>query len=176
MRVEWMPGHVCRHKSADVRAREYRERSRRYERPTGTMFAMVGWVPVVALFGWWRWPYVEPVAPPTKQETVVPRSTLNGHYPPPRLVTLPEEVVLRALDLGRPAFVHCFKRAIQVGTAIAFKIRVRIEFNATGKITSGTTDAETPALGNCLLRVAYGLPFGSPTRPAVAEFPLFYRE
>lgn len=137
--------------------------------------------PVVAMFGWWRWPFdptvpATPITTSTKTEDTIPRATLNGHHPPPRLVTLPEEVVLRAIDIGRPAFVQCFKRAIQVGTTFSFKIRVRIEFDATGKIKSGTTDAEAPVLNNCLLRVTYGLPFGSPARPAVAEFPLIYRE
>jgi hypothetical protein len=132
--------------------------------------------PVVAMFGWWRWPFdptvpATPITTSTKTEGTVPRATLNGHHPPPRLVTLPEEVVLRAIDIGRPAFVQCFKRAIQVGTTFSFKIRVRIEFDATGTSRPAHRRGDTRARQlSAPCGVQPAVRFAA--RPAVAEFPL----
>jgi hypothetical protein len=127
-------------------------------------------------------PPVEPAAPPgPKQEHTAPRETIgpaarNGkHDPALQRVLLAEEVILRALDVGRPGFVRCFKRATDDDPLLtSFKVKIRLELDDTGRVTSGTTDATT-TLGNCLLRVAFTLPYPAPGKPAFVELPLFYR-
>ena len=96
--------------------------------------------------------------------------------PPMSPITLPDEVIVRAVDAVRPSFVACFKRALATELVDPpLKIRVHLELDAGGKIIGGTTDAPTPALGNCLLRVGYGLSFGAPGKPGFVDVPLFFR-
>jgi len=159
-----------------------------------TMIPLVSWMQIrtrlallpIAVFvmaPWWRcdqW-FVPPPADPAPQpyapktEHPIPRDP-PAPRPPPKRVTLPDEVVVRAMNVGRPVFVHCFKRAVDVDPTLdSFKVRLHIELDPTGRITTSTNDAPTPALRNCLGRVAYGLAFPAPARPAVVDVPLFYR-
>lgn len=111
-----------------------------------------------------------------KVEAPPVRETLVTAPPPVAPITLPDEVIVRAIDAVRPSFAACFKRALDTELIDPpLKITLHLEVDPAGKITSGTTNAPTPKFGNCLLRVAYGLSFGAPNRAAVVDVPLFFR-
>ena len=119
-----------------------------------------------------------PSSLPAKVEQTFSRETLNGngkhHAPAPE--RLGEELTLRVMDLGRSSFVRCFKRAIDSDpTVMDFKVRLRVELDVVGNVTTANTDSGVMTLNNCLVRSAYGLPFPAPGKPAIAEMPLFYR-
>ncbi len=123
-------------------------------------------------------PPIRPIVPPSgpKIESLQPRETLELPPVATPAIRLPDEVVLRAIDPVRPAFMACFKRAVETELYDPpLKITLHIDLDATGKILGGTTAAATPALGNCLLRVGFGLTFGTPGRPASIDIPLFFR-
>jgi len=139
------------------------------------------WVPVMLLWAAIPWRVIVAEAPPVMSEKVehsFARETLNGngkHHAPQR-ERLGEELTLRVMDLGRSSFVRCFKRAIDNDpTVMDFKIRLRVELDVVGNVTTANTDSGVTTLNNCLVRTAYGLPFPAPGKPAVAEMPLFYR-
>ena len=99
---------------------------------------------------------------------------------PSEAIELPEEVVMRAVGAAQPAFLRCWARAqrldaAQVETQIANKVRVRLELDATGKVSSVQTDSESPVLARCLGVVARQLAFPAPGRPAVVDLPLLFR-
>jgi hypothetical protein len=120
-------------------------------------------------------PPARPYGPKT-DEVLAKRETLNGHKPPPRPVTLPDEVIVRAMDVGRVAFVRCFKKAAEANPSVrSFKVRLHVELDAKGAATSASTDSDDAGLTRCLQHVAYRLPFPGPGQPAVVELPLFYR-
>lgn len=126
----------------------------------------------------WRWSSypMRPTAEPTPKREVPPvREPL---VPPPRpapSAKLPDEVVLRAIEPVRGTFAVCFKRAMTRDPYDApFKITLHLELDADGKILRGSTNAPSPPLNNCLLRVGYGLSFGGVGRPATADIPLFF--
>jgi hypothetical protein len=117
--------------------------------------------------------------PPIKTEKPVERETLKAPEPPvapAQRMRLGEELTLRVADHGRPSFVRCFKKAIDLDPTVTdFKVKLHIELDVVGNATSASTDAGTPALNSCLVRAAYGLPFPAPGKPAVVDLPLFYR-
>jgi hypothetical protein len=122
-----------------------------------------------------RAPVAQPYEP-KHLERPAPRETLA----PPRAavapVTLPDQVVLHALDLGRAAIVRCFRKANgRDPTVSSYKVRVKLELDAAGGVTKATSDAEDPELAACLVRVGSRLPFPAPGQAAMVEFPLFYR-
>jgi hypothetical protein len=95
-------------------------------------------------------------------------------------IELPEEVVMRVVGAGQPAFLRCWARAQRldaalVTTQIASTVRVRLEVDATGKVSSVQTDSESPVLARCLGVVARQLAFPAPGRPAVVDLPLIFR-
>ena len=106
---------------------------------------------------------------PTRREVIAPRA------PTPQTVTLPDEVVVRAVQAAQPSFARCFKRAMQTDAYDApFKVTLHLEVDDTGKITGGRTDAASRTLNNCLLRVGFGLELGAPGHAAVVDVPLFF--
>ena len=117
----------------------------------------------------------EPYAPKTR-ETTSPRQTLASPRPTVNPVSLPEAVIVRALDLGRGAFVRCFRKAsFNDPSVTSYKVRIHLELDATGVATSATSDAEDSELAECLVRVGLRLPFPAPGQRAVVDLPLFYR-
>ncbi|MEO8699229.1 MAG: hypothetical protein ABI867_04270 [Kofleriaceae bacterium] len=90
--------------------------------------------------------------------------------------TLPEALVVRALDLGRAGFLHCFKKAAEFDPSqLSFKVRLHLEIDAAGVVTAASTDAGEPALANCLARIGYTLAFPAPRVPAVVDLPLLFK-
>ena len=120
-------------------------------------------------------------AAPTRVSSAVPRPRPPA---PSEAIELPEEVVVRAVAVGQPAFLRCWARAQRIDvtqpptqgpTTLSSKVRVRLEVDATGKVTSVQTDSESPALARCLGVVARQLAFPAPGRPAVVDLPLLFR-
>lgn len=127
---------------------------------------------------------VQPPEPPPRPyepktvEREAPREELVKPPPEPTVprVLLPEEAIVRAMDVGRIAFVRCFKKAIDADpTVVSFKVRLHVELDPDGKITHTSTDAEDPDLSRCLERAAYRLPLPAPGQLGVVDLPLFYR-
>lgn len=123
--------------------------------------------------------HAKPPAPDVPVEHAPTRTTLAPPAQPTqpaRMTQLPDEVVLRALDVGRAAFVRCWKRALDADPMLdATKVTVRLELDPMGAVLAVTHDAPNPKLGNCLALVSRGLVFAASGSPAVAEFPLFFK-
>ena len=105
-----------------------------------------------------------------------PGRTLEQRPAPVEAIALPEEVVVRAIAAGQPAFLRCWARAQRTDLmAIASKVRMRIEVDAAGEVTAVASDSESPVLSRCLAVVARQLPFPAPGQPALVELPLLFR-
>lgn len=112
-----------------------------------------------------------------KQEQPEPRVPA---VPPPapalRAVTLPDEVVVRAMGAGQQAFLRCWSRAQRSDAPpTADKVRLHLEIDEQGRVAAATSDSDSPALERCLAVVARRLPFPPPGRPAVVDVPLMFR-
>jgi hypothetical protein len=113
--------------------------------------------------------------PKTSDGPTAKRETLNGHRPV-RPITLPDEVIVRAMEPLRPLFVRCFKRAIEADpSVVSFKVRLTLEVDAEGVVTAASADAEDGGLVACLTRLGRSVRFPPPNRRAVVDFPLIYR-
>jgi len=130
----------------------------------------------------WQWlPNLEPlteVLPDAPREEQVPERVTLAPPPaaPARPITLPDAVILRALDTGRSAFMRCWTRALAADPLLGpMKIRLQLEIDPGGAVVTATHDASSEALGRCLTMVARGLVFAAPGAPAIAEVPLFFQ-
>jgi len=119
-------------------------------------------------------PLVPPAGPkaeqPTRRETLAP--------PPPaaQLDRLPDDVVMKLAETGRAAFVRCFKKAVQADpTQFSFKVRVHVELDPDGAITTANADTTDQALAGCLVRSLGWLQFPAAGKPVAFDLPLFYR-
>lgn len=143
-------------------------------------------LPVFVLVLPWRCnlavpPQVEPLvssALDAKQEARVARVT-SAPPPaePPRRpsVTLAEEVVVKALGAGQPAFLRCWARAQRLDPGLSSpKVRLHLEVDELGKVTAATSDSQSPPLARCLSAVARQLPFPPPGQRAVVDVPLMF--
>jgi hypothetical protein len=98
------------------------------------------------------------------------------HPPPVRMITLPEEVVIKAMGIGHEAFLYCWNRSLQFDPPpSSTKVRLRLELDGAGKITKIAPDTDSPRLASCLTSVARNLPFPAPGQPAVVDLPLMFR-
>jgi len=119
-----------------------------------------------------------PSAATSKQEAATPGrvSSAPPHTPTVRSVTLPEEVVVKAMAAGQPTFLRCWAKALRLDpTLTASKVRLHLELDERGRVTAVQSDTESEALGRCLAVVARTLPFPAPGRPAVVDLPLMFR-
>ena len=102
-------------------------------------------------------------------------SSAPPRSPPVRVVTLPEEVVLKAIGVGQRQLLHCWTKAQQVDPGLyAGKVRLHLEIDPTGRVTSVTSDAESAVLARCLGGVARQLRFPAPGQAAVVDVPLMF--
>jgi hypothetical protein len=120
---------------------------------------------------------VMPSAVQPKQEAPVSRvSSASPRMPPVKVITLPDEVVVKAIGVGQPTFLRCWARAQRTDPGlISTKVRLHIELDATGKATEISSDSDSPTLSRCLALVARQLPFPAPGRPAIVDLPLMFR-
>jgi len=105
--------------------------------------------------------------------------------PPPRppaarTITLPEEVVVKAMAAGQQTFLRCWAKAQRADPALGaapgpMKVRLRLEIDERGKVTAAQSDTDSEALARCLAVVARTLPFPAPGKPAVVDLPLMFR-
>jgi hypothetical protein len=122
-----------------------------------------------------------PSAVQAKREA--PPGRVSSAAAPPRApaasseaIELPDEVVVRAVGAAQPTFLRCWARAQRLDPMqISSKVRVHLDVDATGKVTSIQTDSDSPVLARCLGVVARQLAFPAPGRPAVVDLPLIFR-
>jgi len=113
--------------------------------------------------------------PKVDEEHLVRQSPAEPKRPSPT-DTLPDEVIMRLLEGGRAAFVRCFKKAINEDPSeLSFKVKLHVELDARGAITSVSTDATSKTLDTCLVRMAAWLKYPASDKPIVVELPLFYQ-
>jgi hypothetical protein len=121
----------------------------------------------------------EEAPPPFEPKTSdgpVKRERLDGQRPPMRPITLPDEVIVRAMEPLRPLFVRCFKKAIDADpTVVSFKVRLHLDVNAIGFVTNAKADTDDEGLAACLSRLGRGVRFSVADQPAVVDFPLIYK-
>jgi hypothetical protein len=92
-----------------------------------------------------------------------------------RQVTLPEEVVLKAMGFGQRQFLRCWARAQNADPGLmSAKVWLHLDIDAAGKVATVKTDTESPVLAGCLAGVARQLPFPAPGQPAVVDLPLMF--
>lgn len=98
--------------------------------------------------------------------------------PPPRpgpRITLPDQVVVRALDAGHQAFLTCWSRAQRSDAPPgANKVRLHLEVDEAGRVVVASSDSDSPALSRCLAIVARRLPFPAPGQQAVIDLPVMF--
>ncbi|HEX5061586.1 MAG TPA: hypothetical protein VFV99_19595, partial [Kofleriaceae bacterium] len=110
-------------------------------------------------------PLVPPAAPknelPTRRETAAPPSA-----PTAQLDRLPDDVVMKLAETGRAAFVRCFKKAYQADpNQLSFKVRVHVELDGDGALTTANADTTDQALAGCLVRSLGWLKFPAAGKP-----------
>jgi hypothetical protein len=123
--------------------------------------------------------HIGPSAANPKTEEASPRVAAvppSPPRPPMPMMTLREEVVIKAMDAGQPAFLRCWARAqrVEIGP-IGNEVRLKIALDEQGRVTAAQSDSESQVLASCLAVVARRLPFPAPGRPAVVELPLMFR-
>jgi hypothetical protein len=101
--------------------------------------------------------------------------TTPPRTPATRTITLADEVVVKAMAVGQPAFLRCWVRAQRIDALDAAKVRLHLEIDAAGRVTASRSDSDSPTLSSCLSRVARQLPFPPPGQPAVVDLPLMFR-
>jgi len=122
-------------------------------------------------------PEPRPSAIEAKQEAAASRvSSVPPRTPPVRSITLPEEVVVKAVGVGQSAFLRCWARAQRMEPGLSStKVRLHIELDAAGKVIAIASDTDSATLSRCLAVVARQLPFPAPGKPAVVDLPLLFR-
>ena len=88
---------------------------------------------------------------------------------------MPDEVVVKVIEAGRAGFGRCFKKASDLDPYAAFKVRLHVELDPQGRVTTINADTTNAALASCLVRVGSGLPYPMTGRTVVVDLPLFYR-
>jgi len=116
-------------------------------------------------------------ATPKQEESVGRLASVPPPAPrPPPMITLPDEVVVRAIDTGHQAFLTCWARAQRSDTPpTAGKVRLHLEIDEQGRVAAAASDSDSPALARCLAVVARCLPFPAPGRRAVVDLPLMFQ-
>jgi len=94
--------------------------------------------------------------------------------PAVRKVRIPDAVVLQVAETGRSTLLACFRRAQRADPTLgALKIKLELEVDAEGNVTSAHTDVDDPHFNACLIRVVRGLHFPAPSQPASASMAFF---
>jgi hypothetical protein len=121
-------------------------------------------------------PTVETSAVDGKQE-VAERRVRPVPPPPPtvRAVTLPDQVVVKAVGVAQPAFLRCWARAQRSeAPPTSTKVHLHLEIDPAGRVTASQSDSDSPVLARCLAVVARQLPFPAPGTPAAVDLPVIF--
>jgi len=120
---------------------------------------------------------VGPSASSPKQEAPMERVSSAPSVPPPApTITLPDEVIVKAMDTGQQLFLHCWQRAQRKEPGpIGNKVRLHLDIDAEGRVMTVQSDSDSTVLSSCLAVVARRLPFPAPGQPAVVDLPLMFR-
>lgn len=123
-------------------------------------------------------PAAPPIATTPRREEPTGREPLGPRPPAPppaSRAVIPDEVIMRAVRTLHPTFVACWRRAQRNDpTLVSARVRISLEVDATGAVTSSRTDAEDVKLSRCLAGVARKLAFPSLGRAAAVDVPLFF--
>ncbi len=121
-------------------------------------------------------PAAPPIATTPRREEPTQRETLGPKQPPATSrVVIPDEVVLTAVRALQPTFAACWRRAQRNDPSlVSARIKLALEVDASGKVTSSRADAEDEKLARCLANVARKLAFPALGRPAALEIPLHF--
>jgi len=121
-------------------------------------------------------PEVPGTALAAKQELSTRRIAGAPPPPPAPVATLPDEVVVKAVDAGQHAFLRCWARAQRSEPPpLAGKVRLHLELDDQGRVTASQSDSDSPALTRCLAVVVRRLPFPAPGRPVSVDLPLMFQ-
>lgn len=118
-----------------------------------------------------------PSAATPKQEAAAGRlaSVAPPAPPPAPRITLPDEVIVKAIDAGQQAFLTCWSRAQRSDAPPSQgKVRLHLELDDAGRVIVATCDTDSPPLARCLAVVARRLPFPAPGRRAVVDLPVMF--
>jgi len=141
-------------------------------------------LPVLVLVVPWRCSLVlprpdgelAPSAASAKQEPPASRVSSAPVRPSPvRGITLPDEVVVKAVGAGQQAFLRCWARAQRIDPAGSSKVHLHLEIDGGGRVTAVHSDTDSPTLASCLTVIARQLPFPAPGRPAAVDLPLLFQ-
>lgn len=92
------------------------------------------------------------------------------------MLTLPDELVVKAMDAGQQAFLRCWAHAQRSDTPPSeTKVRLHLELDHDGRVTAVRTDSDSQVLERCLGVVARRLPFPAPGRAGAIELPLMFQ-
>ena len=121
-------------------------------------------------------PAAPPIATTPRRDEPTPRETLGPRPSPPApRVVVPDEVIMTAVRALQPTFVACWKRAQRNDpTLTSARVRLSLEIDASGAVTSSRTDAEDEKLSRCLANVARKLAFPALGRAASFDIPLYF--
>jgi hypothetical protein len=121
-------------------------------------------------------PAAPPIATTPRREEPTQRETLGPKKPPPApRAVVPDEVVMSAIRALQPTFVACWRRAQRNDPSlVSARIRLSLEVDASGTVTSSRTDAEDGKLSACIANVARKLTFPALGRAAAFDIPLLF--
>jgi hypothetical protein len=123
-----------------------------------------------------RPPAAPPIATTPRREEPTRRETLGPKKPPPSSrAVIPEGVIMTAVRALQPTLIACWRRAQRNDPSLtSARVRLSLEVDAAGAVTSARTDAEDARLSACLANVARKLTFPAPGRPAAFDVPLHF--
>lgn len=124
-------------------------------------------------------PAIRPDRPPGAPERIpgIPTQRIDPSPPPKqqKVIHLPDEIVVRALDVVRPSFLRCFERAKQLDPLMYnVKVTLHMDVDATGAVVGASHDSDRPRLGNCLMAIGRSIKFPAPGQPAEVDVPLMF--
>lgn len=125
-------------------------------------------------------PSPAPAAPkltpaPRRDEPTV-RETLGTKKPPAAgKVAFADEVIVGAVRVLQPTFTACWRRAQRNDPSLTTaRVRLYLEVDPSGAVSSSRTDAEDELLDSCLAKVSRRLAFPAPGKPVALEIPLYF--
>jgi hypothetical protein len=110
---------------------------------------------------------------PTERIALVPAAAPRAQSP---TLALADEVVVKAVASGHHAFLSCWTHARRSAEPpLEAKVRLHLEVDPEGQVTTATSNSDSPVLERCLAVVARGLRFPAPGQTATVDVPLLFQ-
>jgi hypothetical protein len=110
---------------------------------------------------------------PTDRIALVPAGSPRAQSP---TLALADEVVVKAVASWHQAFLSCWTHARRSAEPpLEAKVRLHLEVDPEGQVTTATSDSDSPVLERCLAVVARGLRFPAPGQTATVDVPLLFQ-